>query len=146
MELKNLFSVPSVFLLSDALVLYPSTNLPSSTCKLPPVNLPVTTPQPPVTLPPVPVVTFPISPRAPLSGTTTTPGTPCQTSSHVSWACSNAQRDGTPAPLRTMVRLGTTTHVVLCTFVAIKRLSLSVVEFYKQPSDKIHGVVTCVDR
>jgi hypothetical protein len=33
-ELKNLFSVPSVSLLSNALVLYPSTNLSESTCEL----------------------------------------------------------------------------------------------------------------
>ena len=38
-----------------------------------------------------------------------------------------------------------TTHVVWRIFAAIKRLSPSVVQFYKLPSDKIHGVVTRVD-
>jgi len=35
--------------------------------------------------------------------------------------------------------------VVWRIFAAIKRLSPSVVQFYKLPSDKIHGVVTRVD-
>ncbi len=38
-----------------------------------------------------------------------------------------------------------TTHPVWRIFAAIKRLSPSVVQFYKLPSDKIHGVVTRVD-
>ena len=38
-----------------------------------------------------------------------------------------------------------TTHAVWRIFAAIKRLSPSVVQFYKLPSDKIHGVVTRVD-
>ena len=38
-----------------------------------------------------------------------------------------------------------TTHVVWRIFAAIKRLSPSVVQFYKLPSDKIHGVVSRVD-
>ncbi|PKL70541.1 MAG: potassium transporter Kup [Methanomicrobiales archaeon HGW-Methanomicrobiales-1] len=38
-----------------------------------------------------------------------------------------------------------TTHVVWRIFAAIKRLSPSVVQFYKLPSDKIHGVVTRVE-
>lgn len=38
-----------------------------------------------------------------------------------------------------------TTHVIWRIFGAIKRLSPSVVQFYKLPSDKIHGVVTRVD-
>ncbi|NTV00725.1 MAG: KUP/HAK/KT family potassium transporter, partial [Methanoregulaceae archaeon] len=38
-----------------------------------------------------------------------------------------------------------TTHIVWRIFAAIKRLSPSVVQFYKLPSDKIHGVVTRVD-
>jgi KUP system potassium uptake protein len=38
-----------------------------------------------------------------------------------------------------------TTHVVWRIFAAVKRLSPSVVQFYKLPSDKIHGVVTRVD-
>jgi KUP system potassium uptake protein len=38
-----------------------------------------------------------------------------------------------------------TTHVVWRIFAALKRLSPSVVQFYKLPSDKIHGVVTRVD-
>ena len=38
-----------------------------------------------------------------------------------------------------------TTHVVWRIFAAIKRLTPSVVQFYKLPSDKIHGVVTRVD-
>ncbi len=38
-----------------------------------------------------------------------------------------------------------TTHVIWRIFSAIKRLSPSVVKFYKLPSDKIHGVVTRVD-
>jgi len=38
-----------------------------------------------------------------------------------------------------------TTHVAWRIFAAIKRLSPSVVQFYKLPSDKIHGVVTRVD-
>ena len=38
-----------------------------------------------------------------------------------------------------------TTHVVWRIFAAIKRLSPSVVQFYKLPSDKIHGVVTRID-
>ena len=38
-----------------------------------------------------------------------------------------------------------TTHVVWRIFAAIKRLSPSVVQFYKLPSDKIHGVLTRVD-
>jgi KUP system potassium uptake protein len=38
-----------------------------------------------------------------------------------------------------------TNHVVWRIFAAIKRLSPSVVQFYKLPSDKIHGVVSRVD-
>jgi KUP system potassium uptake protein len=38
-----------------------------------------------------------------------------------------------------------TTHVVWRVFGAIKRLSPSLVQFYKLPSDKIHGVVTRVE-
>jgi KUP system potassium uptake protein len=38
-----------------------------------------------------------------------------------------------------------TTHIVWRIFAAIKRLAPSVVQFYKLPSDKIHGVVTRVD-
>jgi KUP system potassium uptake protein len=38
-----------------------------------------------------------------------------------------------------------TTHIVWRVFAAIKRVSPSVVQFYKLPSDKIHGVVTRVD-
>jgi KUP system potassium uptake protein len=38
-----------------------------------------------------------------------------------------------------------TTHIAWRIFAAIKRLSPSVVQFYKLPSDKIHGVVTRVD-
>jgi len=38
-----------------------------------------------------------------------------------------------------------TTHIVWRIFAALKRLSPSVVQFYKLPSDKIHGVVTRVD-
>jgi len=38
-----------------------------------------------------------------------------------------------------------TTHFVWRVFAAIKRLSPSMVQFYKLPSDKIHGVVTRVD-
>ncbi len=38
-----------------------------------------------------------------------------------------------------------TTHVVWRIFAAIKRLSPSLVQFYKLPADKIHGVVTRVD-
>ena len=38
-----------------------------------------------------------------------------------------------------------TTHIVWRIFGAIKRLSPSVVQFYKLPSDKIHGVVTRVE-
>ncbi|HUH78406.1 MAG TPA: KUP/HAK/KT family potassium transporter [Methanoregula sp.] len=38
-----------------------------------------------------------------------------------------------------------TVHVVWRIFAAIKRLTPSVVQFYKLPSDKIHGVVTRVD-
>jgi len=38
-----------------------------------------------------------------------------------------------------------TTHIAWRVFAAIKRLSPSVVQFYKLPSDKIHGVVTRVD-
>ena len=38
-----------------------------------------------------------------------------------------------------------TTHVVWRILAAIKRLSPSVVQFYKLPSDKIHGVLTRVD-
>jgi KUP system potassium uptake protein len=39
----------------------------------------------------------------------------------------------------------TTTHVVWRLFAALKRLTPSMVQFYKLPSDKIHGVVTRVD-
>jgi len=38
-----------------------------------------------------------------------------------------------------------TTHFIWRIFAAIKRLSPSVVQFYKLPSDKIHGVVTRVE-
>jgi KUP system potassium uptake protein len=38
-----------------------------------------------------------------------------------------------------------TTHIIWRIFAALKRLSPSVVQFYKLPSDKIHGVVTRVD-
>jgi KUP system potassium uptake protein len=38
-----------------------------------------------------------------------------------------------------------TTNVIWRIFAAIKRLSPSVVQFYKLPSDKIHGVVTRID-
>ncbi|MDD1683777.1 MAG: KUP/HAK/KT family potassium transporter [Methanoregula sp.] len=38
-----------------------------------------------------------------------------------------------------------TTHIVWRVFAAIKRVAPSVVQFYKLPSDKIHGVVTRVD-
>ncbi len=38
-----------------------------------------------------------------------------------------------------------TTHLVWRIFAAIKRLSPSLVQFYKLPSDKIHGVVTRVE-
>ncbi|MGB9175593.1 MAG: KUP/HAK/KT family potassium transporter [Methanoregula sp.] len=38
-----------------------------------------------------------------------------------------------------------TTHIVWRIFAAIKRLAPSVVQFYKLPYDKIHGVVTRVD-
>jgi KUP system potassium uptake protein len=38
-----------------------------------------------------------------------------------------------------------TTHIIWRIFAAIKRLSPSVVQFYKLPSDKIHGVVTRVE-
>jgi KUP system potassium uptake protein len=38
-----------------------------------------------------------------------------------------------------------TTHVVWRIFGAIKRLSPSLVQFYKLPSDKIHGVVMRVE-
>jgi KUP system potassium uptake protein len=38
-----------------------------------------------------------------------------------------------------------TTHIVWRIFAALKRLSPSVVQFYKLPSDKIHGVVSRVD-
>ena len=38
-----------------------------------------------------------------------------------------------------------TSHIFWRIFAAIKRLSPSVVKFYKLPSDKIHGVVTRVD-
>lgn len=38
-----------------------------------------------------------------------------------------------------------TTHILWRIFYGIKRLSPSVVQFYKLPSDKIHGVVTRVD-
>ncbi|MFA6225391.1 MAG: KUP/HAK/KT family potassium transporter [Methanoregula sp.] len=38
-----------------------------------------------------------------------------------------------------------TTHAIWRIFAGIKRLSPSVVQFYKLPSDKIHGVVTRVD-
>jgi KUP system potassium uptake protein len=38
-----------------------------------------------------------------------------------------------------------TTHMIWRVFGALKRLSPSVVQFYKLPSDKIHGVVTRVD-
>jgi KUP system potassium uptake protein len=38
-----------------------------------------------------------------------------------------------------------TTHIVWRIFASLKRLSPSVVQFYKLPSDKIHGVVTRVD-
>src|SRR5512136_603458 len=38
-----------------------------------------------------------------------------------------------------------TTHIVWRIFAAIKRLAPSVVQFYKLPSDKIHGVVTRVE-
>jgi KUP system potassium uptake protein len=38
-----------------------------------------------------------------------------------------------------------TTHIIWRIFAAIKRLSPSVVQFYKLPSDKIHGVVTRID-
>jgi KUP system potassium uptake protein len=39
----------------------------------------------------------------------------------------------------------TTTHAIWRIFAALKRLSPSMVQFYKLPSDKIHGVVTRVD-
>ena len=57
----------------------------------PTVNLPMTPPRsfPAVTLPPVSFVIPNSSPSSPLR-TTTGPGTPGQTSSAVSWACSNA--------------------------------------------------------
>jgi KUP system potassium uptake protein len=38
-----------------------------------------------------------------------------------------------------------TTHIIWRIFASLKRLSPSVVQFYKLPSDKIHGVVTRVD-
>jgi KUP system potassium uptake protein len=38
-----------------------------------------------------------------------------------------------------------TNRMVWRIFAAIKRLSPSVVQFYKLPSDKIHGVVSRVD-
>lgn len=38
-----------------------------------------------------------------------------------------------------------TTHIIWRIFATIKRLSPSVVQFYKLPSDKIHGVVSRVD-
>ncbi len=38
-----------------------------------------------------------------------------------------------------------TTHAVWRIFAALKRLSPSLVQFYKLPSDKIHGVVTRID-
>ena len=38
-----------------------------------------------------------------------------------------------------------TTHVIWRIFGAIRRLSPSVVQFYKLPADKIHGVVTRVE-
>jgi KUP system potassium uptake protein len=38
-----------------------------------------------------------------------------------------------------------TTHPVWQVFSAIKRLTPSVVQFYKLPSDKIHGVITRVE-
>jgi KUP system potassium uptake protein len=38
-----------------------------------------------------------------------------------------------------------TTHIVWRIFAAIKRLSPSLVQFYKLPSDKIHGVVMRVE-
>jgi KUP system potassium uptake protein len=38
-----------------------------------------------------------------------------------------------------------TTHIIWRIFAAIKRLSPSVVQFYKLPSDKIHGVVSRVE-
>jgi KUP system potassium uptake protein len=38
-----------------------------------------------------------------------------------------------------------TTHIVWRIFAALKRISPSVVQFYKLPSDKIHGVVTRVE-
>jgi KUP system potassium uptake protein len=38
-----------------------------------------------------------------------------------------------------------TTHVIWRIFGAIKRLSPSLVQFYKLPADKIHGVVTRVE-
>jgi KUP system potassium uptake protein len=38
-----------------------------------------------------------------------------------------------------------TTHFIWRVFAALKRLSPSMVQFYKLPSDKIHGVVTRVD-
>jgi hypothetical protein len=68
-ELKNLFSVPSVFLRSNALFLDPSTNLSESTCELSRENLPVIPPRSfPTGSPSYPSrETFPISPRAPLS-------------------------------------------------------------------------------
>jgi KUP system potassium uptake protein len=38
-----------------------------------------------------------------------------------------------------------TTHAIWRVFAALKRLSPSLVQFYKLPSDKIHGVVTRID-
>jgi KUP system potassium uptake protein len=38
-----------------------------------------------------------------------------------------------------------TTHAIWRIFAALKRLSPSLVQFYKLPSDKIHGVVTRID-
>jgi KUP system potassium uptake protein len=38
-----------------------------------------------------------------------------------------------------------TTHVIWTIFSVLKRLSPSVVKFYKLPSDKVHGVLTRVD-
>jgi KUP system potassium uptake protein len=38
-----------------------------------------------------------------------------------------------------------TTHVIWTIFSVLKRLSPSVVKFYKLPADKVHGVLTRVD-
>ncbi len=77
-ELKNLFSVPSVFLRSNALFLDPSTNLSESTCELSRENLPVIPPRSfPTGSPSYPSrETFPISPRAPLSAQPPAPPAP----------------------------------------------------------------------